>query len=179
MDLLMLFSKEFIPENEIIEIIWEHIRANYSSNIPKIAGVYRDALKQNMANFMYILWIVLEQCPNNGEEFLVEAFLKPKFEYFEYSYSFNELGEIIRKAPRHHTERSKYEMARYQRIAIEAVYDYMEKDNRNVSPNLTANEKDVLIKICNSINTHLDINSAKSQLQELLALIQRRIVSFL
>lgn len=167
------------PMSWYSKIIWEHIRANYSSNIPKIAGVYRDALKQNMANFMYILWTVLEQCPNNGEEFLVEAFLKPKFEYFEYSYSFNELGEIIKKAPRHHTERSKYEMARYQRIAIEAVYDYMEKDNRNVSPNLTANEKDVLSKICNRINTHLDINSAKSQLQELLALIQRRIVSFL
>lgn len=101
------------------------------------------------------------------------------FKHFEYSYSFNELGEIVQQVPRHHTERSKYEMARYQRIAIEAVYDYMEKDNRNVSPNLTTEEDDILHNICNRINTALDVNHAKAQLENLLILVQRRIISYL
>ena len=167
------------PMSWYSRIIWEYIRENYSLNTSKIASVYRDALKQNMANFMYILWRVLNQCPNNGEDFLVEAFLKPNFKHFEYSYMFNDLGEIVQQVPRHHTERSRYEMARYQRIAIEAVYDYMEKGNRNVSPNLTEEEDELLNKICNSINSNLDINNSKVQLENLLILMQRRIISYL
>lgn len=167
------------PMSWYSKIIWEYIKANYSTNISKIAGVYRDALKQNMANFMYILWRVLDQCPNNGEEFLIAAFLEPNFKHFEYSYSFNKLGEIVQQNPRHHTERSKYEIARYQRIAIEAVYDYMGKDNRNISPDLTTEEDEILNKICDYINIALDIDHAKSQLKDLLVLVQRRIISHL
>ena len=65
------------PMSWYSRLIWEHIRANYRANPGKVAGLYRDALKQNMANFMFILWTVLDRCPNNGEEFLARAFLEP------------------------------------------------------------------------------------------------------
>lgn len=165
------------PMSWYSKIIWEYIKTAYSSNLSKVASAYRDALKQNMANFMHILWKIADQCPDTGEEFLVRAFLKPKFEYFEYTYSFNELGEIVRQTPRHHTERSKYEKARYQRIAMEAVYEYNEKNNRNISQDLTEREGRILCEICDCIRGNCDSNDAKEQVEALLVLIQSRIVS--
>ena len=44
MDLLMLFSKEFIPENEIIEIIGEHI------NIIDLSSFYKESIYQIVSN---------------------------------------------------------------------------------------------------------------------------------
>ena len=106
------------------KIIWEFIKANYSANPDKVPTVYRDALKQNMANYMFILLTILKTCPNNGEDFLVSAFLEPNYDYFKYSYIFNGKGEIISKTDRHYTDRNQYETDRYRRIAIQAVYDY-------------------------------------------------------
>ena len=119
-------------------LIWEHIKANYKSNPGKIAGPYRDALKQNMANFMFILWSILDQCPENGEDFLAKAFLEPNYKYFNNSYSFSADGNIVSTSPRHFTDRNQYETDRYRRIAIEAVYDYNDKDNRHLDPTLSA-----------------------------------------
>ena len=48
-----------------------------------------------MANFMFILLTILETCPENGEDFLVAAFLEPNYDYFKYSYTFNAKGEIM------------------------------------------------------------------------------------
>lgn len=80
------------PMSWYSRLIWEFIKRNYKNNVSKIPNEYRDALKQNMANFMYILWYILRYAPQNGEHFLVYAFLQPNFEYFEYTYSFNKLG---------------------------------------------------------------------------------------
>ena len=120
--------------------IWEYIRANYICSPAKVGGVYRDALKQNMANYMYILWYIMEKCPRNGTDFLISAFLQPNFEYFNYSYSFNSRGEIIDRKFRHYTARNENETKRYCRIAIDAVYDYMDKNNRNTAADLTHSE---------------------------------------
>lgn len=167
------------PMSWYASLLWEHIRANYAANPEKIGGVYRDALKQNMANFMYILWYILEHCPENGEAFLTEAFLKPNLRYFDYSYTFSDLGEILSQTPRHFTERSQNEAARYQRIAIEAVYDYNDKDNRNLSPDLTFLETDKLSRICERINSGESAYSGKEDVQSLMADIQRRAIAFL
>ena len=53
------------------KLIWEYICNNYKNHPYKISTIYRDALKQNMANFMYILYSILESCPNNGKSFLI------------------------------------------------------------------------------------------------------------
>ncbi len=159
--------------------IWEHIRANYAYEPDKVSGVYRDALKQNMANYMYVLWYIMENCPDNGEAFLISAFLQANFEYFNYSYSFAPNGEIIGTHPRHHTGRNEHETGRYCRIAIDAVYDYMDKGNRNVEAYLSKSEKAFLNKICNSINSGMNLNVVKRKVEELMESIQRRIIETL
>lgn len=157
--------------------IWEFIKSNYRSNTHKIGSIYRDALKQNMANFMYILWYILKRCPITGESFLIGAFLEPNFACFNYSYSFDGNGEIVEQIPRHFTDRSKKETERYCRIAINAVYDYRNKGNRNTAPYLTSAEKASLEKICGSINSGFPVNIIKQKIVELITHIQNRIIA--
>lgn len=158
------------------KLIWNFIRANYTTNPEKVPTVYRDALKQNMANFMFILLIILENCPNKGEDFLVSAFLEPNYDYFKYSYTFNKKGEIIDKTDRHYTDRNQYETNRYRRIAIEAVYDYSEKDNRHNKHDLTSTEIVTLNSICSSIESGVSIERCKQLVVNLVETIEKRII---
>lgn len=159
--------------------IWEHIRKNYDSNLDKVSGVYRDALKQNMSNFMYILWYIMEHCPESGKDLLVCAYLRPKFKCFDYSYEFNALGEITKQIQRHHTARNNNEIGRYCRIAIESVYDYMDKNNRNVVAVLNAEEKLLLDEICKNINAKLPLKDVVPKITMLVEDIQERIINAL
>lgn len=161
------------------KLIWEFIRANYTTNPEKVPTVYRDALKQNMANYMFILLTILENCPNNGERFLVSAFLEPNYDYFKYSYTFNEKGEIIGKTDRHYTDRNQYETDRYRRIAIEAVYDYSEKDNRHNKHDLTSTEIATLTSICSNIESGVSMEYCKQLVVSLVETIEKRIISSL
>ena len=43
------------PMSWYSRLIWEYIKRNYKDNISRIGTDYRTALKQNMANFMYVL----------------------------------------------------------------------------------------------------------------------------
>lgn len=161
------------------KLIWEFIRTNYSTHPDKVPTIYRDALKQNMANFMFILLSIVEDSPNNGEEFLVSAFIEPNYEYFKYSYKFNEHGEIIDTIDRHYTDRNQHETDRYRRIAIEAVYDYSEKDNRHNKHNLNANEIETLKFICSKIEAGESVCNCKQLVINLVEAIQNRIISSL
>ena len=158
------------------KLIWEFIRANYTIHPEKVPTVYRDALKQNMANFMFILLTILETCPENGEDFLVAAFLEPNYDYFKYSYTFNAKGEIVAKADRHYTDRNQYETDRYKRIAIEAVYDYSAKDNRHNKHDLTSPEMATLKSICVSIESGSLFASCKQLVIKLMETIQKRTI---
>jgi len=158
------------------KLIWEFIRNNYTTNPNKVPTVYRDALKQNMANFMFILLTILETCPENGEDFLVSAFLEPNYDYFKYSYSFNDKGEIVGKTDRHYTDRSQYETDRYRRIAIEAVYDYSEKDNRHNRHDLTSTEMATLKSICTQIESSTSVTKCKSLIVNLVETVEKRII---
>lgn len=156
--------------------IWEYIKKNYRNNLSRIGSTYRDALKQNMANFMYILYVILERCGDKGKNILCDAFLKPKYKYFNYDYEFNESGEITKQQPRHFTNRSSEELERYKRIAIDAVYDYQDKSNRNLKHDLTADEHWELNKICDEIN-RAKVDSVKEKLENLVSEIQERKIS--
>lgn len=158
------------------KIIWEFIKNNYSTNPNKVPTIYRDALKQNMVNFMFVLLTILENCPKNGEDFLVSAFLEPNYDYFKYSYTFNEKGEIIGKTDRHYTDRNQYETDRYKRIAIEAVYDYSEKDNRHNKHDLTSSELASLKSTCTSIESGISFTNCKQLVINLMESIQKRII---
>ena len=156
--------------------IWEFIKANYSANPHKVPTIYRDALKQNMANYMFILLTILESCPNNGESFLISAFLEPNDDCFKYTYTFNDKGEIIDKKERHYTGRNQNETDRYRRIAIQAVYDYQEKDNRNNRHNFNAAEIARLKTICASIESGASMAKNKQLVIELVETIEKRII---
>lgn len=156
--------------------IWEHIRSNYLVLTEEILTRYRDALKQNMSNFMFVLWYIMENA-ENGQRFLEMSLLQPKYHYFESSYTFNEQGDIISRNNRHYTGRNANEMERYARVAIDAVYDFNSKENRNVHNDLTEDELSDLKCLCNSIAQHQP--NAKELLENLMMCIQKRIISAL
>lgn len=164
------------PMSWYSKLIWEHILKNYKSHTDIVATVYRDALKQNMANFMHVLWMILENCPDTGEDFLEKELLSKNYECFNYTYEFNNKGEIVSKQPRHFTDRSQNETNRYKRIAIEAVYDYNDKDNRHTNPDLTRTEENQLISICKSLTSPINYKSCYSLLVKLVEDIESRII---
>lgn len=167
------------PMSWYSKLIWNHICMSYKANPDKVAGLYRDALKQNMANFMFILWTILDKCPENGEDFLAKAFLEPNYQYFNNSYSFNELGEIVGEKPRHFTDRNQYETDRYRRIAIEAVYDYKDKDNRHLTQNLSDRQLDLLRDICAKIAAHGYTSELKEKVVQLVENIEKETIKTL
>ena len=158
------------------KLIWEYIKENYVRNKHKISTIYRDALKQNMANYMFILKNILERCHNNGRIFLVESFLKDKFDCFNYSYKFNSNGEIISKEKRHFTKRNEKEIERYVRIAIDSIYDYNDKENRNKKEDLTRKEKEVLFCICLDVENNSDFVKSKKKITSLVEEIECRLI---
>ena len=164
------------PMSWFSRLIWEYIKKNYSSHPTKVATIYRDALKQNMANYMFVLWMVMKKVPN-GKTFLIDSFLKPNYEYFKYSYEFDARGNIVSKDDRHFTERNAQEMERYSRIAIESVYDFNNKENRNLQNDLTASELRMLSDVCDCIQQN--DSGAKEKLQSVVDGIQQRIISTL
>lgn len=164
------------PMSWYSKLIWEHIKSNYKLEPNKVPTLYRDALKQNMANYMFVLWTILITCKNKGVDFLTKAFLEPNFHYFDYSYSFNESGEIISSVPRHFTERNANETSRYCRIAFESVLDYNKKENRNKPADLNPLELEHLRAICDNIATDTSINIIKESVENLMTTIQKRII---
>lgn len=161
------------------KLIWEYIRNNYKDNPNKVPTIYRDALKQNMTDFMYILRCILESCPKYGEEFLIRAFLEPHYAYFKYSYEFNSKGEIIKQKPRHYTDRNQHETNRYVRIAIDSVFEYSEKDNRNNKPDLSVIETRLLSTLCNEIEQTPNLDANKKSIVILVETIEKRIIASL
>ena len=162
------------PMSWFAKEIWEYIRKNYKTSPEKIQTIFRDALKQNMSNFMFVLWYTIEKA-RNGDEFLIETLLKPNYHYFERSYTFNKRGDIISEDNRHFTERNAHEMERYARKAIDSVYAFHDKENRNIRNDLTKTELALLQRLCEEISTRSA--KAKATLQLLITNIQQRIIS--
>lgn len=165
---------DIYPMSWFSRLIWEFIKNNYKSNPTKVGTVYRDALKQNMANYMFILWTVMENVPN-GKAFLIESLLKPNYKYFMYSYEFDAQGNIVSKDARHFTERNSQEMERYSRIAIESVYDFNNKENRNLQNDLSVSELRMVRDLCGHILRN--DSGSKTQFQSVVDAIQKRIIS--
>jgi len=165
------------PMSWYSKIIWEFILSNYKSHPNSVATLYRDALKQNMANFMYILWRILVECPQYGEDLLEQYILSKHYECFNYSYEFNAQGEIISKQPRHFTDRNQNETVRYKRIAIYSVYDYNNKENRNTANNLTQTELSTLSILCQNLNSTHNYDYTYKALVSLVESIELRIIS--
>lgn len=132
--------------------IWAYIETNHILNQELISGFYRNTLKQNMSNYMFILYSVLANCGKIGQDFLIDNVLSKNFDCFNYSYSFDSYGNIVSKTERHFTERSNNELERYKRIAFASLVDFHEKENRSMKNDLTSNEFSKLEELNKMIN---------------------------
>ena len=156
-------------------IIWDYVKNNYIKHKKEI-HIYREILKQNMSNYMFILWTISKKCKLKGKKFLINTFLKPKFKFFDYDYSFNANGEIVKMTPRHKTDASKNELDRYIRIAFEAINDYNNKENRSLKHSLDKADLILLNKICNLINAKTKDEVVQKQLENLVISIQNKLI---
>lgn len=157
--------------------IWEFIKKYYKVYPKKVSTVYRDALKQNMINYMFILRRILDDCPNNGKRFLIAALLKKHFDDFNYSYKFDKNGMITHRTPRHFTDRNAKETERYVRIALKSVFDYTQKDNRNGKPQFSQSEIVLLKSLCDNIENNYNVEANKHELIHLIEEIEKRIIN--
>jgi Alw26I/Eco31I/Esp3I family type II restriction endonuclease len=167
-------NKGFTAMSWFSEEIWNYIRTAYTSNKDKIEE-YRIALKQNVSNFMKILWEIKKQCKNNGEYFLIKYLLEPKLEYFKYDYKFDENGKIYETTPRNITDATKKEKDRLIRIALESVDEYHNKKNRNMKASLDKMDIERLNQMCMLIiNEQYD--EAYNELKSLMYDVQQKII---
>ena len=178
-DLIIKINKKtgINPMSWQSQLIWDFIVKNYSTNQDKISTVYKNALQQNMINYMYVLWSVLIGS-ENGKDFLETKLLEPKYNCFLYSYSFDsKTGEIIEKSPRHFTERNQFELNRLKRIAINSVYEFAAKENRNQTQDLNKEEELLISKLCYTIDhDDDDYKESYGMLVKLMSIIQNRII---
>lgn len=156
-------------------LIWKDIKKNYLK-YKNIIPIYREILKQNMSNFMFILWYIQTYCGEKGKEFLISSFLKPKFGCFNYDYTFDNYGNIISKKIRHKTDSSKNEFNRYIRIAFESINDYNKKENRNIKNNLDEKDLKILSDICKKINQNEKKHVIINKIQNLMNEIQMKLI---
>ncbi|GFH63156.1 MAG: Alw26I/Eco31I/Esp3I family type II restriction-modification system subunit R [Candidatus Desulfovibrio kirbyi] len=156
--------------------IWEFIKTNYDKQHADIvATVYRDMLKQNLANYMFVLKSIVDDAEECGRAFLVKEFIDPKYEGFHYAYKFDANGNIVKQTKRNITERGKKELDRFRRIAFQSLEDYATKDNRHLVPNLTEEERAELVRLCAAIKNG-DFVVCRKMLERLVSRIETRII---
>lgn len=135
-------------------LIWKFIKENL--DITSDLELFRKMLKTNLQYYMELLWNIVNKCKNKGIDFLVRNFLEPKYSDFKYDYEFNELGQIISKAPRHETDASRKEFDRFVRISFESVNEFHEKENRKTNISFTKEQMITIDMICKMINEEED-----------------------
>lgn len=164
------------PASWYVKKIWEFIKLNYSNNKDKIETTYKDAMQQNMTNFMHLLYRIIIGTGEVGKSLLADFFLSQNYKYFEYDYEFNDLGEIIKQTPRHRTERSKGDIERYKRIAFESVIEYVEKENRNLKSTISTKNSNEIEQIIININNNIGGDLIKQNIIKIMDSIQSDII---
>ncbi len=164
----------FLAISWFSENIWNFIKENYEKypNLTKL----RDLLKQNIANYLEILWVIKTSCSSKGAAFLFKYFIEPKLKNFEFNYSFNDLGVITEKTKRRITDSTRKEIDRYVRVSMESLDDYKGKDNRNLKPDITLKEKESLTNVVKLICENQD-KRAIVELTSLIADIENRLIN--
>jgi len=168
-------STNVYPMSWYSRILWDFIVDNYKAHPHLLDTVFKNMLKQNMVNFMFVLHQILLQGGEPALTLVVETLIQPKYEDFHFSYEFNDLGIITKQSPRRFTERSANEFKRLERISIDSIYEFNEKLNRSLNPHLEKKEIQHLEQLINSISTFQE-DEFISSLDELMAEIQLRII---
>ena len=153
-----------------IQNIWNDIKEYVKSDAE--LEKYHQILKENMFLFMHLLKEIKNL--ENGSFFLIENFLKPKYEDFNFNYTFDCSGAITLKTPRHKTDASKKEYQRYERIALVAIDDYIAKSNRRTSADLTDHELQLLDELKGKIQK-AEYKNALELFYGIMCIIQKRL----
>ena len=154
--------------------LWEFIRKNYKLNPNRIES-YRLVLKQSVLNYLFVLKLIVDTAGDLGSDFLIQTIIKPKYADFLYAYKFDNNGNITKQTPRSFTERSKYEMERFTRIAIEALRDFENKENRRSTNCVSENEKAEVVALSKNLTADR-FESAYRKLKSIVCGIEERLL---
>lgn len=156
------------------DLIWEYIKKNLDKT--DNLEVFRKMLKINLQYYMELLWNIVSKCGDKGTNYLIRSFLKPKYVDFKFDYTFNELGQIISKTPRHETDASRKEFDRFVRVSFESVNEFHEKENRKTNICFTPNQMISINMICNLINDDEDDELITNVIKEFVTDIELNII---
>lgn len=159
-------NADYICASWFICKIWEEIKRNISSMKQDVLNKYRDILKQNMFLFMRLLQCIKKS--RNGEDFLVSMLLKPKYDCFNYEYTFGDYGQIVSQTLKNKTDATKNEYDRFERIALTSIDEYIKKNNRRINIQFTDKEQ----KSIKSIISLLDGKKYDKALEMLYSLVE-------
>ena len=155
-----------------INKIWEEIRGNITRIKQDELNKYRDILKQNMFLFMSLL----QQLKNskNGEKFLVSKLLEPKYDYFNYEYTFEKNGQIATQTLKNKTDATRNEYDRFERIALTSIDEYIEKNNRRINVQFSDKEQKAIKSLVDLLDNK-KYNQALIELYSVVEAIQNRL----
>lgn len=145
-DKLILLEQEYQMSavSWFAQVIWDYIKADYQENAEPDLTMYRELLKENMLAFMEVLWSILEETGEKGQEFLTHFYLSTKMDNFKYNYVFEESGDYSVQSLRNMTDSTSKEYERFVRISLNSVQEFHEKDNRKIKIKIS---KPILKKI--------------------------------
>lgn len=151
------------------EILWEFIKNNYQNLDMEDV---RNALKQNVHNYMEILYVIKN---NTGVDFLYNALIKHKEEYFNYDYKFDENGYPTNIQDKVKTDLYNKEIARLYRVSLDSIDEYHNKENRNLKFDLSYEQLEMLKSTIAMIRTG-NYQKSLNRLRELMYSIQNRLI---
>lgn len=155
-------------------LLWDFLKKRVSNFDAANLENFRNILKQNINNFLEILYIIKSLPDDKGVDFIDRILIAPKKKYFECDYIFNPDGSY-KETERHITERASEEYERIKRISLDSVDDYHDKENRHLSPDFTKSEKGKIKEILGSIKSN-EYKKALFLLHELMDCIQKRLL---
>ncbi|WP_440557548.1 hypothetical protein [Treponema succinifaciens] len=156
--------------------LWNFIKSQISILNEKNLEIFRNAMKQNMNDFLNVLYEIKNLENDVGIAFITEKLIFPKHVYFEKDYNFQPDGSYTEKE-RHITERASAEFERIVRLTLESLDEYHEKENRNLKPDFTSSEKTEIEIICQDVKSN-QFDNAFSLLANLMKEIQKREIEF-
>lgn len=171
----VLKAIEIENKTKISAVSWyalDFLKAKINVYSIKDLEKFKNVMKQNMNNFLEILYTIKSLKDEKGTNFIVKKLIEPKKVFFEVDYIFNEDGTFTTKE-RHITERASEEFERIKRISFEMLEEYHNKDNRHLKPDYTEGENKIIQEICEKI-TQDKFSESFSLLEDLMKKIQKR-----
>jgi Alw26I/Eco31I/Esp3I family type II restriction endonuclease len=181
--------ENIIASSWFSDLIWQSIKNDIRDGkitSDEILKNYQTILKKNKDLFFNILGFILSH--TNGQEFLL-LYLEQRYKFennYLYDYvldtdtSSKTFGQIKSKTSRNLTARADGEEDRAKRIGLEAIEDYISKDNRKIKEvlNELENEKLEIILYMLTQKTSFSYENILLNLKKLMEIIQKRLLAY-